>query len=149
MKTHILILTVAVALCVSLFPTVAADRHEHKAAPKGGRLLEKTEPHAEFVIERDRSVTIHFYNHDMKPVAATTQFVTVIADTKDGKATLTFAKKGNSLTSTAKLPDGHGYNLIVQFRQTAEAKPQNFRFTLDLRTCGGCKLAEYACTCGH
>ena len=81
MKTHIRILTVAVALCVGLLNATAADKdgHNHKATPKGGRLLDKTEPPAEFVVEKDRTVTINFYNHDMKLVPATTQTVTVIA----------------------------------------------------------------------
>ena len=73
--------------------------------------------------------------------------MTVIADVKDGKARLEFEKKGDGLVSKTKLPEGDGYNLVVQFRQTAEAKPRNFRFKLDLSTCGGCKHAEYACTC--
>ena len=150
MKTNLHILTLAVALCASLaFPAVAEDKHEHKATPKGGRLLEKTEPHAEFVIEKDRTVTINFYNGEMKSVAATTQTVTVQADAKDGKVKLEFEKKGDSLVSKIKLPEGADYNLVVQFKQTAEAKPQNFRFKLDLATCGECKRAEYACSCGH
>ena len=151
MKTHIRILTVAVALCVGLFTAVAADKdgHNHKVTPKGGRLLEKTEPHAEFVVEKDRSVTINFYNEEMKPVAATTQNVTVIADAKSGKATLQFEKKGDTLVSKTKLPEGDGYNIVVQFKQTAEAKPVNLRFKLDLALCGECKRAEYGCTCGH
>jgi hypothetical protein len=94
-------------------------------------------------------VAIHFYNEQMKPVAATTQSVTVIADAKSGKETIQFEKKGDSLMSKTKLPDGEGYNVVVQFKQTAEAKAQNFRFKLDLHTCGGCKRAEYACTCDH
>ena len=49
----------------------------------------------------------------------------------------------------AKLPDGEGYNVVVQFKQTANAKPVNLRFRLDLATCGECKRAEYACTCDH
>jgi len=151
MKSNLRILTVAVALCIGLFTATAADKHdhEHKATPKGGRLLDKTEPHAEFVVEKDRSVTINFYNHDMKPIAATTQNVTVIADAKSGKATLAFEKKGDSLVSKTKLPEGEGYNVVVQFKQTAEAKPLNLRFKLDMHTCGECKRAEYACTCGH
>jgi hypothetical protein len=56
----------------------------------------------------------------MKPVAATTQNVTVIADAKSGKATLQFEKKGDSLVSKTKLPEGEGYNVVVQFKQTAE-----------------------------
>ena len=150
MKTNLRILTLAVALCASLaLPAIAQDKHEHKATPKGGRLLEKTEPHAEFVVEKDRTVTINFYNHDMKPVAITTQSVTVQADAKDGKAKLEFEKKGDSLASKTKLPEGDGYNVVVQFKQTADAKPQNLRFKLDMNICGECKRAEYACSCGH
>jgi hypothetical protein len=85
----------------------------------------------------------------MKTVPPTTQTVTAIADAKNGKTKLEFEKKGDSLVSKTKLPEGDGYNLVVQFKQTAEAKPQNFRFKLDMHTCGECKRAEYACTCDH
>ena len=151
MKTHLRILTLAAVLWVGLFTATAADKndHAHKATPKGGHLLEKTEPHAEFVVEKDRTVTINFYNAEMKPVAVTTQTVTVQADAKDGKAKLEFEKKGHSLVSKTNLPEGDGHNVVVQFKQTAEGKPQNFRFKLDLATCGECKRAEYACTCRH
>lgn len=152
MKTNLRILTLATFLCASIaLSAVAEEKHDHghKATPKGGRLLEKTEPHAEFVVEKDRTVTINFYNDEMKPVALTTQNATVQADAKDGKVKLEFEKKGDSLVSKTKLPDGEGFNLVVQFKQTAEGKPQNFRFKLDLNTCGECKRAEYACACGH
>jgi hypothetical protein len=146
------IMTLAAALCLGFaLPLLAQEKHDHahKATPKGGRLLDKTEPHAEFVVEKDRTVTINFYNHDMKPVAATTQSVTVIADAKGGKATLEFEKKGDSLVSKSKLPEGEGYNLIVQFKQTADAKPMNIRFKLLMHTCAECKRVEYGCICGH
>lgn len=115
--------------------------------PKGGRLLEKTEPKAEFFLEKDHTVTITFYDVTLKPVAAGDQSVTVIADAKDGKATVEFEKKDGRLVSKGKLPEGDGYNVVVQFKQTADAKPQNFRFKLDTHTCGGCKRPEYACIC--
>lgn len=151
MKANKLILTLAGVLCAGLLTVGAADKHDHKhlATPKGGKLLDKTEPHAEFVVEKDRTVTINFYNEQMKPVAATTQAVTAIADAKDGKAKLEFEKKGDSLVSKTKLPEGDGYNVVVQFKQTAEAKPQNFRFKLDMHRCGECKRPEYACVCEH
>ncbi len=150
MKTSLHILTLAVVLCSSFaLPALAEDKHEPKATPKGGRLLEKTTPYAEFVIEKDRSVTINFYTDDMKPVAVTRQNATVIATPASGKTTIEFEMKGDSLVSKTKLPEGAGYNLVVQFKQTTDAKPQNFRFKLDLATCGECKRAEYACTCGH
>jgi len=151
MKTHIRILTIAAAWCAGLFIVTAADPQDHKhlATPKGGRLLDKTEPHAEFVVEKDHSVTIHFYDDHMKPVAATTQTVTVIANAKSGRKTLQFEKKGDVLVSKTPLPAGDGYNVVVQFRQTPEAKPLNLRFKLDLATCGECQRAEYACICDH
>jgi hypothetical protein len=151
MKPTLRFLALSAALCLASFAANAADHHDHKhlATPKGGRLLEKTEPHAELVVEKDRSVSINFYNHDLKPVAVTSQTATVIATPKTGKVTLEFEKKGDSLVSKSKLPEGDGYNLVIQFKQDAAAKPQNIRFKLDLSTCGGCKRAEYACTCGH
>ena len=51
--------------------------------------------------------------------------------------------------SGGHFPEGDGYMVIVQFRQSAEAKPMNLRFKLDLSLCAECKRAEYGCTCGH
>jgi len=135
-------------LCAGILTSTAADK-KLLAGPKGGRLLDKTEPHAEFIVEKDHSITINFYTAELKPVAATTQSVTVIADAKSGKATLEFEKRGDALVSKTKLPEGDGYNLVVRFRQTADAKPTNLRFKLLTHTCGECKRAEYACICGH
>lgn len=139
-------LVAAISFGLSSF---AADKHTHAAPPKGGRILEKTEPHAEFVIEKDRTATINFYSEDMKPVAVSSQVVTVTADAKGGKKKIEFVKKGDSLVSTSKLPEGDGYTMVVQFKQDPSAKPQNFRIKLDLAVCGECKHAEYACTCEH
>lgn len=143
MKTSLL--TLAGVLCAGLFTAAAADKVE--AGPKGGRILEKTSPKAEFFVERDRTVSITFYDAAEKPVPPAGQSVTVIVDAKEGKQTLAFERKGDALVSKMKLPDGDAKNVIVQFRQTADAKPQNYRFKADLSTCGGCKRAEYACTC--
>ena len=139
-------LIIAVALCAG-FSTLMAAEKKVETGLKGGRLLDKTSPRAEFFVEKDHTVTIAFYDEKQKPVPATDQSVTIIADAKAGKAKLEFEKKGDVLVSKSKLPEGDGYNLVVQLRQTADGKPQNFRFTLDLSTCGGCKHAEYACTC--
>ena len=148
MKTSLKLLTLAGLLCAGILTLHAADK-KHLGGPKGGRLLEKTEPKAEFFLEKDHTVTITFYDTALKPVAADGQVVTVIADAKNGKTTIEFEKKGDVLVSKTKLPEGDGYNLVVQFKPTADAKPQNFRFKLDTHTCGECKRAEYACICGH
>ena len=73
--------------------------------------------------------------------------VTVIADAKYGKQKVEFEKKGDALVSKTKLPEGDANNVVVQRTQTADARPQNFRFKADLSDCGGCKRAEYACAC--
>lgn len=122
-------------------PAIPAEKIQ--AGPKGGRILEKTNPKAEFFVEKDQSVTIAFYDEKLKPVPAGEQQVTVLA----GKEKLAFEKKGDVLASKGKLPEGDGYQVAVQYREKPEAKPRNFRFKMDLSTCGGCKRAEYACNC--
>ena len=146
MKTSIKLLTLAAVLCAGILTLHAADK-KHLGGPKGGRLLEKTEPKAEFFLETNHTVTVTFYDAALKPVAVGAQTMTVIADTKDGKKTVEFEKKGDVLVSKTKLPEGDGYNVVVQFRATAEAKPQNIRFKLETHICGECKRAEYACIC--
>ena len=157
MNTNLHLLILAAALCAGpAFTTTAAEKagdkaepkHAHKGGPKGGRLLE-TEPHAEFFVEKDKSVTVTFYTDDLKPVSVAEQVVTVQADAKGRKVKLEFEKSGDVLKSKTKLPDGDGYNLVVQVRAKPDAKPQNFRFALDLKTCDECKRAEYACICAH
>jgi hypothetical protein len=148
MNAAIKLLTLAGLLGAGLLTLHAAEKKE-PAGPKGGRFLERTEPRAEFFVETNRTVTITFYDAALKPVPVAAQSVTVIAEAPAGKATIEFEKKGDVLVSKSRLPEGEGYNLVVQFRQTANARPQNFRFKLDLHTCGECKRSEYACTCGH
>jgi hypothetical protein len=138
-------LLLAGVLCAGFLTATAADKVE--AGPKGGRILEKTNPKAEFFVEKDRTVSISFYHADGKVVTPTDQSVTVIADGKEGKQKIDFEKKGDALVSKTKLPEGDANNVIVQLKQTADAKPQNYRFKADLSTCGGCKRAEYACAC--
>ena len=146
MKTSLKLLTLAGVICAGLLSLNAADK-KHLGGPKGGRLLEKTDPKAEFFLEKDHTATIRFYDAALKPIPAATQSVTVIADAKESKKTIEFEKKGDVLVSKTKLPEGDGYNIVVQFKQTADAKPQNVRFKLETHTCGGCNRAEYACTC--
>ena len=146
MKTSLHLIAAVAVLCAGLATLTAADK-KHLAGPKGGRLLEKTEPKAEFYLEKDHTVTVTFYDADLKPVPATSQSVTVVADAKDGRKTVEFEKKGDVLVSKSKLPEDDGYNVVVQFKQTADAKPQNFRFKLETHACATCKRAEYACIC--
>jgi hypothetical protein len=146
MKKQMRQIVVALTLLATLLAANAADK-KHIGGPKGGRFLEKTEPRAEFFLEKDRTATITFYDAQLKPVPATEQTMTVIANTKEGKKSIEFEKKGDVLVSKTRFPEGDDYDLVVQLREKPRAKPQNFRFTLETNICGGCNRAEYACTC--
>ena len=152
MKTSFPLFALLGALCAGLFaaPSSAKDtEHKHKGGPNGGRLFGQVQPHAEFLVQKDRTVAISFYDEAMKLVPVGAQTATLVAETKAGKTKIEFERKGNVLVSKGTLPEGDGYNLVLQFKQTAEAKPQNFRFKFETHDCGECRRMEYACTCDH
>ena len=136
-----------IALLLALATTSALADKTVKAGPRKGRVLEMSGQNAEFFVEKDRTISIAFYDAEMKAQSASTQVVTATAEAPDGKARLDFEKKGNLLVSKAPLPDGEGYTVVVQVKADAEAKPKNFRIPLVLHTCKGCGNAEYACIC--
>lgn len=146
MKTKLLLLALATLATASL--AGAAD--QVVAGPKGGRLL-ATEPHAaEFFVTADRKVEVTFYDAALQPVAPGTQTVAVTAEPATGKTALTLQPTATGFVSTAALPPGEPYRVVVQIRAAASAKPANFRLDLNLITCGECQKAEYACICtGH
>ena len=165
MKIHSLALALLVTLTLTACKQDEHAGHDHKpgephadaktkaakplAGPTGGKLLDNTAPRAEFFIGADRRVTVTFYDAQLKPVPASGQVIAVTAEPKSGKVTLTMEAKDGAFVSTGALPEGEGYNLIVQVKAAADATPQNFRLVLDLGECGGCKLKEYACICDH
>jgi len=145
MKNMTQIITLAV---LALGLNLAQAGEKVTAGPKGGRLLENDAPRAEFFVEKDRTVTLTFYGQDMKPIAVKDQSATAIAEVKDGKKKIEFEKKGDMLVSKTPLPEGNGYTVVLQLKQTADAKPKNFRIPLNTSICAKCHHAEYACTCG-
>ncbi|HEY9248734.1 MAG TPA: hypothetical protein VIO38_06365 [Rariglobus sp.] len=119
------------------------------AGPKGGRLLTTEAPHAEFFVEKDRTVAVTFYDKDLKPVAPGDQVVNAIAEAKTGKVKLEFEKTATGFVSKQPLPEGDDYTVVVQIRDTAGAKPKNHRVLFHDEVCDECKRAEYACSCEH
>ena len=140
-------LTYIMAVAALVFGISLAHAEKITPGPKGGRLLENGSPRAEFFVEKDKTVTITFYDNDMKPVSSGEQVVTAIAEAKSGKAKIEFEKKGDALVSKTPLPEGNDYNVVVQLRSRADAKPQNFRIKYNMTACGKCKRPEYACIC--
>ncbi len=135
------------AACIALAASAAALVAKPIPGPKGGRILTTDAPHAEFFVEKDRSVVVSFYDKDLKPVPLTGQVVSATAEAKTGKVKLDFGEKNGALVSTAKLPEGDDYNVVVQIRDNATARPKNYRVLFHDEVCGECKRAEYACVC--
>lgn len=118
--------------------------------PKGGRLL-NTEPlKSEFFVNAARKVEIAFYNAALQPVAPGAQVVAVTAEPASGKTAMEMEETPRGFVSKTPLPAGEPYRVVVQLRDNAAAKPNNFRIDVSLEECGECHHAEYACTCvGH
>ncbi len=139
-------LLLALGLSVASF-AAAADKTV--AGPRGGRLLETTPQQAEFFVTPERKAEIRFVDAALKPVAPGNRVVTLIAEPASGRQPIALEKTAEGFASAQALPPGEPYRLVVQVRETTDAKPQNFRVMLNLANCAECQHAEYACTCGH
>lgn len=132
---------------VLIFTATLAHAEKVVAGPKGGRLLETEGVKVEFLVEKDRTASVTFYDAALKAVAPTDQSVTAVAETPEGKKKIEFEKKGDALVSKAALPEGKGYTIVLQLKTSADAKMKNFRIPMNTEICGECKHPEYACTC--
>ena len=132
-------------LCLSL----AAWAEKIEAGPRKGRLLRLEKSKVEFVLSKDRFISLAFYDAALKPQPPGSQVVTVVADPDEGEKTIQFERKGDLLISKEPIPAGDGYNIFVHAQDTASSAPKKFRINVDLSTCGGCKNPEYVCTCSE
>ena len=142
MKTLLHFITI---LALAAAPALADAKV--KAGPRHGRILELEGVNAEFFVEKDRTISIAFYDAAGKAQPAAAQVVTATAEAPGAKTKLEFEKKGDLLVSKAPLPAGEGYQIVVQAKTGADAKPKNFRIKLELHTCDKCRNPEYACIC--
>lgn len=142
MKT---LLNIVMLLALAVGPALAETKV--KAGPRKGRILELTGQNAEFFVEKDRTVSIAFYDPSLKAQPVAAQIITATAEAPTGKVKLEFEKKGELLVSKTPLPAGEHYLVVVQVKTDAEAKSKNFRIPLDLSLCKPCGNPEYACIC--
>ena len=142
MKTLLNVLLIAAFATTSAFADTKV-----KAGPRKGLLLELEGKNAEFFVEKDRTISIAVYDAALKAQPASTEVITATAEAPSGKTKMTFEKKGDLLVSTTPLPEGEGYQVVLQAKATPDAKTKNFRIKLELYICEGCGNAEYACTC--
>lgn len=143
MKTLLNLLIIA-----ALATTSAYADTKVKSGPRKGLIMDLGSKQAEFFVEKDRTISIAVYDAAMKAQPASTEVITATAEAPSGKTKMEFAKKGDLFVSTTKLPEGEGYQVVVQAQPEPDAKKKNFRIKLQLHICGGpCGNPEYACTC--
>lgn len=139
-----------VLLIASFVFAAASHAAETMPGPKGGRMLPALPLQVEFHVMPDLRAEIIFYDLDLKPAAPGAATVTLIAEPAGGRSTIELEPTDTGFVSKTALPEGAPYRVVVQVRESAGARPQNFRVDLNLRECGECERAEYACTCeGH
>lgn len=137
---------------IALVTVIAGLGFAHAAeikAPNGGRIIEESTPHAEFLVTKDRKVEIRFLDEAGKVIAPAAQTVTVTTGDRSNPTKLAFAKDGDKLVSDKPVPEGKELPVVLQIKPAADAKAVTSKFTLNLAICPECKLAEYACTCSH
>lgn len=142
MKTLLNILIIA-----ALASTPAFADTKVKAGPRKGLILDLGGKQAEFYVEKDRSISIAVYDTAMKAQPASTEVITATAEAPSGKVKIEFEAKDGKLISKAPLPEGEGYQVVVQAQAAPGAKKKNIRIKLQLHTCKECGNPEYACTC--
>ncbi|MEO6785619.1 MAG: hypothetical protein ABI318_05750 [Chthoniobacteraceae bacterium] len=142
MKTLLHILTI---FAFAVAPALADVKA--KTGPRHGRILELEGVNAEFFVEKDRTVSIAFYDAAGKRQRAAAQVIIATAEAPGAKVKLEFEKKGDLLVSKSPLPPGEGYQVVVQAKTSADAKSKNFRIKLETHQCKKCGHPEYACTC--
>ncbi len=154
MKTHTQIILNCIAAMTLMCPSallIAADGHNHhgkEKAPHNGRLMEIEKIHVEFLVEADKTARVYLYDEKLKPVTPSDQTVTLVVQGKDSSKTKTeLVKKDDSFVSDAAITIPDGAKAILTIK--AGGKPSNLRFDLNMASCGECKNAEYACSCGH
>ena len=143
MKTLLQVITLLALATGSIFADTKV-----KSGPRRGLIMDLGTKQAEFFVEKDRSISIAVYDAALKAQPPSTEVITATAEAPSGKVKIEFEKKGDLLVSKTKLPEGEGYQVVVQAKSAPDAKTKNFRIKLQLHICGGpCKNPEYACTC--
>ncbi len=137
---------VAAIIITSLSFASAAEKIK---APHGGRIIHAVEPHAEFLISKDKKIEIRFVGEDGKVIAPAAQVVTVTMGDRTAPTKLEFTKDGDKLVSDKIIPEGENLPVVLQIKSTPDAKSVTKKFNLNMSNCPTCSHVEYACTCDH
>ncbi|MCO5044805.1 MAG: hypothetical protein M9935_05945 [Kiritimatiellae bacterium] len=118
-------------------------------APHGGRILESDGIRAEFFVNEAREVELRFLGDEHEVESVGERRASAIVVHASERTELSFEAKGDALVSTAALPDGDGYTIVVRIATREGEKPRNFRIAYHAEACDECNRPEYACICEH
>jgi hypothetical protein len=134
------------ALILALTASFAFGHGDIELGPNKGRILEfsKNETMHGEVTEKDGKLHIALLDKDMKPVKPDARTITATAGTRAKPVKLEVTKSESGFT--LPLP-GPGEWLILQYKDTADAKTITARLHYDTRNCAPCKNPEWRCAC--
>lgn len=138
MKTKLILLTLITSL------TFAHEGVER--GPNGGRILEFSKDetmHGEVIVKGDQ-FHIALLDKDMKPVAMAEQTLTAITGKRDKPVKLVVEKDAKGFVVPVVKA---GEWLILQFKDTPNAKAVTARLEYNTANCEGCNKAEWLCEC--
>ena len=141
MKTKI-----AAIILASLTFASAAEKIK---APNGGRIIAAVEPHAEFLVTKDKKIEIRFLDDAGKVIAPAAQTASVIMGDRSAPTKIAFTQDGDKLVSDKVVAVGDNLPVVLTLKTTPDTKAVTAKFNLNLATCPECKLTEYACICDH
>jgi hypothetical protein len=135
------------ALTLALTASFAFGHGDIELGPNKGRILEfsKNETMHGEVTEKDGKLHIALLDKDMKPVKVDAHSLTATAGTRAKPVKLDVTKTESGFT--IPLPAA-GEWLILQYKDSADAKAITARLNYDTRNCAPCKNPEWRCACG-
>ena len=116
--------------------------------PNGGRILEfsKNESMHGEVTVKEGKFHIAVLDKDMKPVKMERQSLTATGGTREKPEKLAVEKDATGfIVPLVKEKQW----LILQYRETSDAKPITARFEYETKPCGECKKPEWLCKCSE
>lgn len=141
MKKTTLSLLAVVAAAASAFGHGGVE-----LGPNGGRILEfsKNETMHGEVTVKDGKFHVAVLDKDMKPVKVDKQSLTATGGTREKPEKLA-VEKSDSGFAVPLVKEGQW--LILQYKETPDAKAITARFEYDTGICSKCKAQEWICKC--
>ena len=138
--------TKLMTLALALVAGVAFGHGGVELGPNGGRILEfsKNETMHGEVTVKDGKFQIALLDKDKKPVKVVDQTLTATTGDRKSPVKLEVTKDEKGFSIPAVKP---GEWLIVQFKESAKAKPITARMEYNTSECSECKSPEWLCKC--